>query len=285
MRALLEKGYVYIAQPPLYKVKRGKREEYIETEEELTDLILDLGLEGLKLTRIKGKQTFSSAQLKDILGSLTELEHYIKVMHRRGIAFEDYIKEYDEKKQSLPMYMIKNDGQFKFIADDKELAELTKDAVDMKYIEIFEGQDVLAIQKKFEKLGLTLTEFVKPEIPKEYTQSKSAKKEKGEGLKPLFSISSDDDEHEFYSLKEVLDFVREQAGKGIHIQRYKGLGEMNPQQLWETTMDPARRTILRVTLEDVVEVDKIFSVLMGDEVEPRRKFIEANAHEVKDLDI
>ncbi|MCC6758027.1 MAG: DNA topoisomerase (ATP-hydrolyzing) subunit B [Candidatus Omnitrophica bacterium] len=285
MRALLEKGYVYIAQPPLYKVKRGKREEYIETEEELTDLILDLGLEGLKLTRIKGKQTFSSAQLKDILGSLTELEHYIKVMHRRGIAFEDYIKEYDEKKQSLPMYMIKSEGQFKFIADDKELAELTKDAVDMKYIEIFEGQDISGIQKKFEKLGLTLLEFVKPEIPKEYTQSKSAKKEKGEGLKPLFSIASDDDEHEFYSLKEVLDFVREQAGKGIHIQRYKGLGEMNPQQLWETTMDPARRTILRVTLEDVVEVDKIFSVLMGDEVEPRRKFIEANAHEVKDLDI
>jgi hypothetical protein len=157
----------------------------------------------------------------------------------------------------------------------------------VKYIEIFEGQDILAIQKKFEKLGLTLAEFVKPEIPKEYTQSKSAKKEKGatEGLKPLFSIASDNDEHEFYSLKEVLDHVREQAEKGIHIQRYKGLGEMNPQQLWDTTMDPARRTILRVMLEDAVEVDKIFSVLMGDEVEPRRKFIETNAHEVKDLDI
>lgn len=285
MRALIEKGYVYIAQPPLYKVKRGKREEYIETEEELTELILDLGLEGLKLTKLKGKSTFNSTQLKDILSSLTELEHYIKVMHRRGIAFEDYIKRYDEKKQTLPMYMIKAEGKMRFIADDKELAEVTKDAEDVKYIEIFEGQDILGIQKKFEKLGLTLAEFVKPEIPKEYTQSKSARKEKGEGLKPLFSIANDNDEHEFYSLKEVLDFVRDQAGKGIHIQRYKGLGEMNPQQLWDTTMDPARRTLLRVTLEDVVEVDKIFSVLMGDEVEPRRKFIETNAHEVKDLDI
>ncbi len=285
MRALIEKGYVYIAQPPLYKVKRGKREEYIETEEELTELILDLGLEGLKLTKIKGKNTFNSTQLKDILSSLTELEHYIKVMHRRGIAFEDYIKEYNEKKQTLPMYMIKMEGKIRFIDGDKELAEITKDAEDMKYIEIFEGQDILAIQKKFEKLGLTLAEFVKPEIPKEYTQSKSAKKEKGEGLVPLYSVATDDDEHEFYSLKEVLDFVREQANKGIHIQRYKGLGEMNPQQLWDTTMDPGRRTILRVTLEDAVEVDKIFSVLMGDEVEPRRKFIEANAHEVKDLDI
>ncbi len=285
MRALLENGYVYIAQPPLYKVKRGKREEYIETEEELTDLILDLGIEGVKLTKCKNKTTFNSTQFKDIMGSLTELEHLIKVMHRRGIAFEDYIKEYNAKKQELPMYMMKVDGKIRFIADDKELAEITKDVEDVKYIEIFEGQDILGIQKKFEKLGLSLTEFVKPEIPKDYTQNKSAKKEKGSGLIPLFSVVVESDEHEFYSLKEVLDFVREQANKGIHLQRYKGLGEMNPQQLWETTMDPARRTILRVSLEDAVEVDKIFSVLMGDEVEPRRKFIETNAHEVKDLDI
>lgn len=285
MRALLEKGYVYIAQPPLYKVKRGKREEYIETEEELTDLILDLGIEGVKLTKCKNKITFNATQFKDIMGSLTELEHLIKVMHRRGIAFEDYIKEYNAKKQELPMYMMKIDGKIRFIADDKELAEITKDVEDVKYIEIFEGQDILGIQKKFEKLGLSLTEFVKPEIPKDYTQNKSAKKEKGSGLIPLFSVVVESDEHEFYSLKEVLDFVREQANKGIHLQRYKGLGEMNPQQLWETTMDPARRTILRVSLEDAVEVDKIFSVLMGDEVEPRRKFIETNAHEVKDLDI
>ncbi len=285
MKVLVEKGYVYIAQPPLYKVKRGKREEYIETEEELTDLILDLGVEGLKFSKIKGKQTYNSTQFKDILGSLTELEHLIRVMHKRGIAFEDYIKEYDEKKQSLPMYMMKVEGKIQFIADDKALAQITKDAEDVKYIEIFEGQDILAIQKAFEKLGLTLVEFVKPEIPKEYTQSKSAKKEKDEGLKPLFTIASEDDEHEFYSLKEVIDFIRGQASKGIHIQRYKGLGEMNPQQLWDTTMDPARRTILRVTLEDAVEVDKTFNTLMGDEVEPRRQFIESNAHEVKDLDI
>ena len=285
MRELIEKGYVYIAQPPLYKVKRGKREEYIETEEELTELILDLGVEGLKFSKIKAKQAYSTAQFKDILGSLTELEHLIRVMHKRGIAFEDYIKEYNGKKQTLPVYMMKVEGKIQFISDDKALAQITKDDEDVKYIEIFEGQDILAIQKNFEKIGLTLAEFVKPEVPKEYTQRKSAKKVKGEGLKPLFSIASEDDEHEFYSLKEVLDFIRGQAYKGIHIQRYKGLGEMNPQQLWDTTMDPARRTILRVTLEDAVEVDKTFNTLMGDEVEPRRLFIESNAHEVKDLDI
>ena len=90
---------------------------------------------------------------------------------------------------------------------------------------------------------------------------------------------------EFFSLKEILDHVRVQAQKGIHIQRYKGLGEMNPQQLWDTTMDPAKRTILKVTLEDAVEVDKTFTMLMGDEVAPRREFIESNAHDVKNLDV
>ncbi len=283
MRELIEKGYVYIAQPPLYKVKRGKREEYIETEEELTALILDLGAEGLKFGKIKGKPQFNSAQFKEVLSALTELQRLIQVMQKRGIAFEEYIKQYDPKAQTLPMYMIKVDGKNRFIRDDKELAQFTKDTEDVKYVEIFEGQDILTIQKSFEKMGLSLDEYLKPDIAPEYTQSKLDKK--ADGLKPVFLITDENDEHEFYSLAEVADFVRGQAFKGLHIQRYKGLGEMNPHQLWETTMDPARRTILRVMLEDAVEVDKIFSLLMGDEVEPRREFIETNAHDVKDLDI
>ena len=87
------------------------------------------------------------------------------------------------------------------------------------------------------------------------------------------------------SLIDILQYVRESAKKGMDTQRYKGLGEMNPQQLWDTTMDPERRTILKVVLEDAVEVDKTFAMLMGDEVEPRRKFIESYAHEVKNLDV
>jgi len=86
-------------------------------------------------------------------------------------------------------------------------------------------------------------------------------------------------------LREVLNYIQDNAKKGMHIQRYKGLGEMNPQQLWETTMDPERRTILQVTLEDIVEAEATFIKLMGDEVAPRREFIESNAHTVKDLDI
>jgi len=90
---------------------------------------------------------------------------------------------------------------------------------------------------------------------------------------------------DLFSLREVLAYIKEAATKGMHIQRYKGLGEMNPQQLWDTTMDPDKRTILKVILEDAVEADKMFTVLMGDQVEPRREFIENYAHQVKNLDI
>lgn len=283
MRPLIENGNVYIAQPPLYKVTRGKREEYIETEEEMNELILDLGLEGLKFSKTEGKRDYNSSQFKDILGSLTELGHLIDIMHKRGVDFNEFVEKYDKKSHKFPIYKVKVESNTHYVYTDKELAALTKDDEEAIYVEIFEAEDILVIQKNFDKLGLSLEDYYKEDMPTEYDQKKAKKAAKT--LKPLFMIEEEKDRHEFLCLKDVVLFVREQAQKGMHIQRYKGLGEMNPQQLWETTMDPARRTILQVLLEDAVEVDKTFSMLMGDEVEPRREFIEANAHEVKDLDI
>lgn len=289
MKPLVEGGYVYIAQPPLYKVKRGKREEYIETEEEMNELILDLGSEGLKFIRIKGSQSYTNVQFKDILGSLTEMENLIAIINKRGVYFTEYMSGYDQKSHKLPKYMVKVGRETHFVTNDKELAKMTKDHEEAQYVEIFETESIDVIQKKFEKMGLSLESYFKRGKAEPYQKGSKGKttkkKEAEETLKPLFRIENEKDTHEFFSLKEVLDFVRTQAHKGMHIQRYKGLGEMNPQQLWETTMDPARRTILKVALEDEVEVDKTFSILMGDEVAPRREFIETNAHEVKDLDI
>jgi DNA gyrase subunit B len=282
MKPLIELGHVYIAQPPLYKVKRGKREEYIETEEEMVELMLDLGIEGLKFSKIKGKETYNNAHFKDIMGSLTEVAHLVEVLKRRGIDFNEYVKTLNLKTKKLPKYKAKIKGETRLIYDDQELAKLTKGEEDAQYVEIYEAEDLEAIQEKFEKLGLSLLEYVKPEVRKEYAVGKE---EKTASLKPLFMIEEENNQHEFFSLKEVLDFVKNQAREGIHIQRYKGLGEMNPEQLWDTTMDPSRRTILQVSLEDAVEADSTFEMLMGDEVQPRREFIEAHAHDVKELDI
>ncbi|MDP8213435.1 MAG: toprim domain-containing protein, partial [Candidatus Zapsychrus exili] len=289
MRPLIEGGYVYIAQPPLYKLKRGKREEYIETEEEMSEIILDMGMEGVKLKKIKGAQQYTNGQFKEVLNFLADLEKIVGIIHRRGISFKEYVLMYDKKTHKMPMYMVKVDGKSTFVYNDKELAKLTKNDEEAQYAEIFEHEDLEFIEKKFLKMGLTIQEFVKPDMKKTYeagVNKKDAKaKPKAPLLKPLFVIETDNDKHELFSLQEVLEFVRAQASKGIQIQRYKGLGEMNPHQLWETTMDPEKRTILKVVLEDAVEVEETFSTLMGDDVAPRRAFIEANAHSVKDLDI
>ncbi|MDP8265318.1 MAG: DNA topoisomerase (ATP-hydrolyzing) subunit B [Candidatus Aceula meridiana] len=291
MKPLIENGYIYIAQPPLYKIKRGKREEYIETEEEMNDLILELGAEDLEFTKIKGKQTLKGNAFREVLASLVSLETLSERLLRKGVDFEEYINKIDKKTKKAPLYMLKGEQVTHFLYNDKELEKATKGQEDAKYIELFESEDIEEIEKKLSKNGLSIADFPKVESGTSYglakdkkkTESKKAENKKNHAAK--FVVVSEKEKQEYHSLKEVLAFVREQALKGIHIQRYKGLGEMNPHQLWETTMDPEKRTMLRVTLEDVLEADNTFSTLMGDQVAPRREFIEANAHKVKNLDV
>ena len=133
--------------------------------------------------------------------------------------------------------------------------------------------------ERIEKLGVDVEDYHGPE---EEAHGKEAKKD---AQKPKYTVKSEKGTENFYSLKEILRFVMNVGKEGMTIQRYKGLGEMNPHQLWETTMDPEKRTMLKVTLEDAVEADAMFTVLMGEAVEPRREFIEKHAHEVKVLDI
>jgi len=289
MRPLIENGYVYIAQPPLYKLKRGKREEYIETEEEMSRIILEMGSDGVKLILAKGKQAYTNAQFKDILGVTVELQRIFDVMVKRGVRFEEYIGNYDKKKNGMPLYIAKVEGVTHYLHDDKGLAALTEKTEDAQYTEIFEKKDIDRIEKRLNKFGLGVQDFLKDPDEDESNnvlhENGGVPKKKKAVLKPRFIVESDKDKHEMFSLQQVLEFVKSQAQKGIHIQRYKGLGEMNPQQLWDTTMDPEHRTVLKVVLEDEVEAEGIFSILMGDEVAPRREFIETFAHEVKDLDV
>ena len=285
---LVVDGYVYIAQPPLYKIKRGQREEYIQTEAKMDEMVLDLGREGNTLIRLKDKHAFSDQQFKEILGLLVELEKTGKILEKKGVNFIKYLNFRHPKTKKMPIYRVKVEGKDQFVYSDEELAELTQESKDngLDTLELFEAQDMENLIAKIEKLGLDISSYGQEIAPGVGKDASSKEKEKEQKFKPLYRIAdAEKTQKDFFFLKDALTFIKEQATKGMHIQRYKGLGEMNPHQLWETTMDPEKRTMLKVTLEDAVEVDKMFTMLMGDVVEPRRAFIESYAHQVKNLDV
>jgi DNA gyrase subunit B len=284
MPKLVEDGYVYIAQPPLFKIKRGQREEYIQTEQQMDEMLLGLGREGHKLVRLKDKETFTDNQFKDLLHILVELEKLSKILKKKGVELTKYIHFRHQKTKKMPIYRVKVEGKDQFIYSDKELADLTeKEGKEgqIDILELFEAHEIEQIIAKIEKLGLDVTNYAVECASEEDASSKFVERKQ----KPLYRITNEKEAKDLFALKEVLSYIKETAIKGMHIQRYKGLGEMNPRQLWDTTMDPEKRTMLRVALEDAVEADKMFTVLMGDAVEPRREFIENYAHQVKNLDI
>ncbi|MDD4980453.1 MAG: DNA topoisomerase (ATP-hydrolyzing) subunit B [Candidatus Omnitrophica bacterium] len=284
MPKLIEEGHVYITQPPLYKIKRGQREEYIQTEQQMDELLLELGREGHTFMRLKDKEAFTDNKFKDLLELLVELEKLGKILEKKGVGLIKYLEFRHPKTKKMPIYRVKVEGKDHFLYSDKELASLTdKEDKDMEkdVLELYEAQEVEKVVTKIEKMGLEISSYGAGEFSQKDVTAKVAEKKP----KFLYRISNEKEYKDLLALKDVLAYIKEMATKGMHIQRYKGLGEMNPQQLWETTMDPEKRTILKVTLEDAVETDKMFTVLMGDAVEPRREFIENYAHQVKNLDI
>ena len=293
MKSLLENGHIYIAQPPLYKIKRGKREEYIQTDEEMNALLLELGTEDVQLIRLKDKKSFKDNELNKILDILIELEQLANSLKKKGVEIQKYVTLRHQKTKKLPIYRVKVEDETHYLYSDEELAKLGKEEEKRRGedLEIHEKEDKEPVSKKaldvlefFEASGL---ETISEQLEKlalelvDYLGEAEQKKES----KPLYKVIDEKGETFFINLKEVLAHIKTLGKRGLTIQRYKGLGEMNPEQLWETTMDPARRTILKVALEDALSAEKMFTVLMGDEVEPRRAFIEKHALEVRNLDI
>jgi DNA gyrase subunit B len=284
MPKLIESGYVYIAQPPLYKIKRGQREEYIQTEQQMDEMLLDLGREGHRLVSLKEKKEFTDNQFKCLLELLVELEKIGRSLGKKGVEISEYLGFRHSKTKKMPIYRVRVEGKVCFLYSDKELAALTdkeEKATAPDILELFESQEIEQIIAKIEKIGLDINTYSLA-LPLE---KNSSGKDLVRKVKALYRITNEKDQKDLNGLKDILTYIKEVASKGMHIQRYKGLGEMNPPQLWETTMDPERRTMLKVVLEDAVETDKMFTVLMGDQVEPRREFIENYAHQVKNLDI
>lgn len=294
MPALIENKYIYIARPPLYRVKRKKEMIYIHSEKEMDEHLLKLGISDLTVISLKTNETLDTKKLHLLLKSMMDLETFIASIERKGVPFRDFLDGKREGK--FPHFQVKASNEYQFVYTEEELLALKKEeelkqrkiheellaqtpveqiTEEMKIftlkslsiIELFDPHEFFELQCNLAELNLSLEQYIIPDGG-------------------LFTIKSEGDQDlTIYILKEFVDFLRTNGRKGIEIQRYKGLGEMNAEQLWDTTMNPEVRTLLRVTMPDAIAADHMFSMLMGEDVEPRRKFIEDHALFVKNLDI
>jgi DNA gyrase subunit B len=299
MRGLLDRGYVYIAQPPLYRIKRKKREQYIDNDEQLNRILLELGSEDVVLTRLAERHVFSPQQIDRIVESLAALEKLGAGVTRYGASLNEYLDKHDKQTHALPRYIARiregNKESHQFLQDETARAKFIQDngldadlfeqpvgavAKDAKPVaaprrvtlhEIFESSEMAKILKAVASIGLDIERFSPTEAPRyTITENPGQKSEATTELRaPL----------------EIVAQIRANGRKGLTIQRYKGLGEMNPKQLFETTMDPEKRRLLKVAVNDAAKADALFTLLMGDEVPPRRQFIEDNALNVQYLDV
>ncbi|MCF7916504.1 MAG: DNA topoisomerase (ATP-hydrolyzing) subunit B [Candidatus Omnitrophica bacterium] len=268
MLPLIEEGRIYIAQPPLYRIKKKNHQEYIHTEKEMNQMILSLGTESAELETLgTKKKKMTAKELEEIIQSLIVIEQLELSLERKSISFAEYLEAIDQKKEKYPAYKVNLDSKSIFVMDQKKLASFGE-IEDLDYVEIFESHQIEKIDQRLLKKGLSLKDYL------------PGKKEK------LVVVDKDTEKkHKCKGLKEVLELVRTLATKGMQLQRYKGLGEMNPEQLWDSTMDPEKRTLVKVILEDAVEADRIFTILMGSQAQPRKEFIQANAHQVRNIDV
>ena len=309
MKGLIERGYIYIAQPPLYKIKRKKREQYVDNDDQLNRILLELGSEDIILTRLTDGHIFAPAQIEQIVENLALLEKLGGGVTRYGASLPEYLDTQDPTTRALPRYVARiregNKESHEFLSDEHARArfldahKLNADLTDqiepaspgadplapaapaekktfatqkrVTIHEIFESTEMTKLLVALAKTGLDITTLTPTTSPR-YTITENVG-QKSENKTELFGPL------------DIVTTIRANGRKGLSIQRYKGLGEMNPKQLFETTMDPDKRRLLKVSIDDAAKADGLFTLLMGDEVPPRRQFIEDNALNVQFLDV
>jgi DNA gyrase subunit B len=294
MKGLIERGYVYVARPPLYKIKRRKTEQYIQDDSEMSKILISLGMEDLKLKRNKDNYIFNDDELSKITDLFIEIESIGKGLGRYGCTVQRLFQKLDTQNNSLPRYLARirtgNEEEIRFFKDvdskigflqSHELSEdpnennfhneIEKDGVTVSQRismhQIFESKELERLMSNCMDIGIEHTFF-------------------SDETSNTYSLISDGEENQtnLNGVSHFLESVRISGRKGLQIQRYKGLGEMNPKQLFETTMDPTTRSLVKVEIADAIKADNIFTMLMGEEVAPRRAFIEDNALNVTFLD-
>lgn len=295
MLALVENNFVYIAQPPLYRVTRKKVSRYIHSEKEMDDYLLELGLSDIKVRLGKQKEFLTHERTKELLNLVLDVEMFIGRIERKGIPFREFMSARNSQGR-LPRFKIDltEGARFAYSSSEFEHFKKTDEEAQRKrhaetlasipseeitpemqqfhpsrlhFVELYEEEFLDNLQSRLKSFGFQLSDFYM-----------------ADGT--LVEVLEDEGHtHQFAILKELIDFLRTNGRKGIDIQRYKGLGEMNADQLWETTMDPNKRTLIKVTLPDMIAADHMFTMLMGEDVPPRRAFIEQHALSVKNLDV
>ena len=289
-RPLIENGYVYIAQPPLYKITIGKTSEYLYDDRALDKMMRERGVKGLTLSNRSKTRSFSENELVTLLGDMSGYYNsfhspvmaeipavMVRGLIRSGIEVEDF--DNPEKMQEINAYLqhyLIDHAENYGITEAKDYKSLLKETADGKMIiKLDKGEgDAVSITPTLIKSN----EYQK--IKKSYPEIRSFLIEEEKEL----YLETENEELVIKSFGELQKIINERGQKGMTLQRFKGLGEMMPQQLWETTMDPTTRTLLKVNLEDAQLCDELFDILMGDKVEPRRDFIEAHAVYATNID-
>ncbi len=307
MQQLFMADMIYIAQPPLYeiKVKGKKKSEYILSENQMHKRMIARGLEGTELVISDGKKTkknkksdstsagstvrkLQDRELSTLVKILAEAERIIMVLSRRGIKFVNFIKTYYDGKQ-LPRFRICAEGREEIYYEVDEYEKRVDEIKErIKAAALEEEEELLVAEELHEvtrinELNKTLKKQFNLDL-KDFLL-KAAKSVSGEALPTKFRLLNGPDSYDVASLGDICAGIRQIGGKGIEIKRFKGLGEMNADQLWDTTMNPETRTLLRVAVDDAGEADRLFSILMGGDVEKRRNFIRDHALEVQNLDV
>ena len=300
MRGLIERGFLYIAQPPLYKIKRRGREQYVENDTELNRILLELGSEEVTLVRIRDGHRYPSATIDKFVEALARLELLSGGVSRYGCPVVEYLDHKNPETLALPEYIARirtgNREEYQFLMDEDDRSKfydeqgITEDLYEgstvrevresdgatvqqrISVYEIFEAGQMSKILRSISEAGLPIIQFT----PTENARYRLIEK-MGRGKKERT--------RELHSILELVENIRQLGRRGLTIQRYKGLGEMNAKQLYDTTMDPGTRRLLKVDIEDAALAEATFSKLMGEDVASRRAFIEDNALNTSYLDV
>jgi DNA gyrase subunit B len=279
MQPLVEAGYIYIAQPPLYRLKQGNQETYIHKEAQLEEILLRGRLEQIKVDNTDTGFSFSDAKYQRFLKLFSEYEGWVKKLKSQfGGELVDWLKNGPTIEADVPTFAALVEALRADIDKRYVISVLTADdeteVVDTRLVERKSG---LAANLRIPFAALSGREFHSLKRVHERVREMVGR--------PPFTLRFGNRKAEASSYEDLRIQIVELVKEGIQLQRFKGLGEMNPDQLWETTMNPMSRTLQLVSMEDAQAVDEVFTMLMGDKVEPRREFIEKNAKEVRFLDV